>query len=114
MSIKTDEREKMTIAVIGGGAFGTSIAQVAARCGHTVKMYARNQEVVESINTKHINPHYLSEFTLLDTITATSSVEEVFKDTDFVVLALPTQLVMHPLFIMRICLYIHIVRFHLG
>lgn len=45
-----------TIAVIGGGAFGTAMATIAARSGHDVVLYVRNEEQCVSINEKHINP----------------------------------------------------------
>ena len=69
------------------------MAQVAARCGNRVRIYARNAEVVQTINSHHINPHYLPEFELSELISATTSVEEALKDAHFVILALPTQLV---------------------
>jgi glycerol-3-phosphate dehydrogenase len=81
------------ITVIGAGAFGTALAQTAARNGNKVTMYARNQEVVDKVNNEHINPHYLSEFELSSLISATSSVEEAIRGADFVILAIPTQLV---------------------
>ncbi len=87
------QQPSLNIAVIGGGAFGTALAQVASRNNHNVRIYARNTEVVEKINTHHINPHYLSEFELSPLITATTSVEEALTDVSFVILALPTQLV---------------------
>jgi glycerol-3-phosphate dehydrogenase (NAD(P)+) len=70
-----------------------SLAQVAARCGNRVKIYARNEDVVEMINSNHINPHYLSEYELSDLITASTSVQEVLEGANFAILALPTQLV---------------------
>ena len=85
--------DRKVIAVIGAGAFGTALAQIAARCGNHVKIYARNEEVVESINTRHINPHYLSEFELSESISATTSVKEALDGSDFAILAIPTQLV---------------------
>jgi glycerol-3-phosphate dehydrogenase len=85
--------DRKVIAVIGAGAFGTALAQIAARCGNHVKIYARNEEVVEAINTRHINPHYLSEFELSESISATTSVKEALDGADFAILAIPTQLV---------------------
>lgn len=44
------------ICVLGAGAFGTAMATAAARNGHEVVIYARDQAVVDSINNDHINP----------------------------------------------------------
>lgn len=82
-----------SVAVIGAGSFGTAMAQVVAKCGHFARIYARKEEVVTSINENHINPHYLSEFTLSDKITATSNLEEALDGVSFAILAIPTQLV---------------------
>lgn len=82
-----------SVAVIGAGAFGTAMAQVVANCGHYARIFARKEEVVKSINENHINPHYLSEFTLSENITATSSLLEALDGVSFVILAIPTQLV---------------------
>lgn len=83
----------LNVAVIGAGAFGTAVAEVAARNGNKVKIHARKQEVVDSINNQHVNPHYLSEFVLNENISACISVEEALEGCELLVLALPTQLV---------------------
>lgn len=84
---------KKTISVIGAGSFGTALAEIAARAGNIVKLYARNKEVVECINNNHRNPHYLSEFELSSNIVAIDNVTEALMNVDFVILAIPTQLV---------------------
>lgn len=69
------------------------MAEIAARNGNNVKIYARKHEVVDAINSQHVNPHYLSEFTLSSNVTACSSVEEAFNNCELLILAIPTQLV---------------------
>lgn len=81
------------IAVIGAGAFGTAMAQVSANCDNPVRIFARNTDVVNSINNEHINPKYLSEFKLNPLITATTSITEALDGVAFAILAIPTQLV---------------------
>jgi glycerol-3-phosphate dehydrogenase (NAD(P)+) len=63
----------MKIGVIGGGAWGTALAQVAARGGEPVLLWAREPDVVEGINTGHKNARFLSGITLPETIVATGS-----------------------------------------
>lgn len=48
-----------TAGVIGGGAWGTALAQVCARAGLEVILWAREPEVVEAINTVHENTPFL-------------------------------------------------------
>src|SRR5215469_9495613 len=58
------------IAVIGGGAWGTALASVAAQNGHAVMLWAREPEVVESINSKHENAVFLPDIPLPTNISA--------------------------------------------
>ena len=52
----------MKIGVIGGGAWGTALAQVASSAGEDVLLWALEAEVVASINGAHENALYLPEF----------------------------------------------------
>jgi glycerol-3-phosphate dehydrogenase (NAD(P)+) len=67
----------MRIGVIGGGAWGTALAQVAAREGEPVLLWAREAEVVESINAAHENRLFLSGVALSPDIRATSSLGDL-------------------------------------
>ncbi len=59
-----------TAGVIGGGAWGTALAEVCARAGLAVTLWAREAEVVEAINARHENPLFLPGVTLHDAVTA--------------------------------------------
>lgn len=43
------------VTVLGGGAWGTALALHCARKGHDVLIWAREQDVVDSINMQHEN-----------------------------------------------------------
>ena len=60
----------MTIGVIGGGAWGTALAQVAGESGD-VLLWAREPEVVEAINRSHENSLFLPGAALSPRIGAT-------------------------------------------
>lgn len=60
----------MKIGVIGGGAWGTALAQVAAR-GGPVMLWARESDVVDSINGAHENAMFLAGIPLSEAIRAT-------------------------------------------
>ncbi len=49
------------IAVIGGGAWGTALADLLVRKGglESVTLWAREPEVVEHVNRDHLNPVFL-------------------------------------------------------
>lgn len=67
----------MRIGVIGGGAWGTALAQVAARDGLPVTLWAREPEVVESVNTAHENRHFLAGVPLSESIRATGELADL-------------------------------------
>jgi len=60
----------MKLGVIGGGAWGTALAQVAAVGGETL-LWAREPEVVEAINATHENSLFLKGVPLNERIRAT-------------------------------------------
>jgi glycerol-3-phosphate dehydrogenase (NAD(P)+) len=67
----------MRIGVIGGGAWGTALAQVAARGGAPVTLWAREPEVVEAVNALHENTVFLAGVPLSPSIRATASLGDL-------------------------------------
>jgi len=67
----------MRIGVIGGGAWGTALASVAARDGEPVLLWAREPEVVEAINASHENPLFLAGVPLPRSIQATGTIGDL-------------------------------------
>ena len=68
------------------------MATCAARNGHDVVMYVRDEAQAASINTKHINSKYLSDFTLLPNITASTNLVDANKSASLFMHCLPCQL----------------------
>jgi glycerol-3-phosphate dehydrogenase (NAD(P)+) len=64
------------ITVIGGGAWGTALAQIAANAGREVLLWAREEEVVESVNSSHENRAFLPGIALNPSIRATNDLGE--------------------------------------
>ncbi|WP_404335825.1 NAD(P)H-dependent glycerol-3-phosphate dehydrogenase [Sphingomonas sp. MMS12-HWE2-04] len=67
----------MKIGVIGGGAWGTALAQVAARDGEPVLLWAREPDVVDSINAGHENRAFLAGVPLAELIRATGNLADL-------------------------------------
>jgi glycerol-3-phosphate dehydrogenase (NAD(P)+) len=65
------------IGVIGGGAWGTALAQVAAARGHDTLLWAREPEVVAAVNETHENALFLSGIPLSHSIRATGDLAEL-------------------------------------
>ena len=62
-----------TVAVLGAGAWGTALAQVAAAAGRSVLIWAREPEVVEAINEGHENTLFLPGAALTPGVRATGA-----------------------------------------
>jgi glycerol-3-phosphate dehydrogenase (NAD(P)+) len=77
----------MTIGVIGGGAWGTALAQVMAAGGEDVLLWAREADVVTSINQAHENVSFLKGVPLSHAITATGSLAALAKSSALLVVA---------------------------
>lgn len=77
-------------AVIGGGAWGTAIADRLARNGHRTLVWAREEDVVASINAVHRNDRFLEGASLHPALRATSSMEAALADATLVVHAAPS------------------------
>jgi glycerol-3-phosphate dehydrogenase (NAD(P)+) len=67
----------MKVGVIGGGAWGTALAQVAAANGDEVLLWAREAEVVQSINAGHENAAFLPGIRLGSTVRATGDLDDL-------------------------------------
>ena len=65
------------LAVIGGGAWGTALAQVAAQGGRETMLWALEDDVVTAVNRIHENPVYLKGIKLDPTIRATSNFSDL-------------------------------------
>jgi glycerol-3-phosphate dehydrogenase (NAD(P)+) len=75
----------MRIGVIGAGAWGTALAQVAASGGEKVQLWAREPEVVESVNRAHENTVFLKGVPLADSIRATGDLDDLDQCDAFLV-----------------------------
>jgi glycerol-3-phosphate dehydrogenase (NAD(P)+) len=76
-----------TVVVIGGGAWGTALAQAAATAGRSVTLVVRDVAQVDEINRDRTNTRYLGSQRLHDAIVAGTDTDAA----DFVILAVPAQ-----------------------
>jgi glycerol-3-phosphate dehydrogenase (NAD(P)+) len=76
--------------VIGGGAWGTALAQVCARAGLETVLWAREPEVVESVNARHENSLFLPGVALEPQVRATGDFADL-ADRDLVLAVAPAQ-----------------------
>jgi len=76
-----------SVAVIGGGAWGTALAQAAVMAGRRVTLVVRSTEKAAAINASSSNDAALPGQKLLSGLTAASE----FTGGDIVILAVPAQ-----------------------
>ena len=79
-----------SVSVIGGGAWGTALAQMLAAFGRLTRIWALEEEVVTAINSRHCNDIYLPNVTLNTKVKATSNLAEAVE-TDVLLLVAPAQ-----------------------
>jgi glycerol-3-phosphate dehydrogenase (NAD(P)+) len=79
-----------TAGVIGGGAWGTALAQVCARAGLETVLWAREGEVVEAVNDRHENSLFLPGVTLEPEVRATGAFADLAA-ADLVLAVAPAQ-----------------------
>lgn len=79
------------IAIIGAGAFGSSLACVARRAGSDAVVWARDPAIAESIDTGQGNPVYLPDIPLEPGIAATTDMARALDGADAVLLVVPSQ-----------------------
>jgi len=80
----------MRIGVIGGGAWGTALAQVAAADGEPVLLWAREHTVVTAINLAHENTHFLPGIALSPSVRATEAIGDLGA-CDAILVVVPAQ-----------------------
>ncbi|MFW6014887.1 MAG: NAD(P)H-dependent glycerol-3-phosphate dehydrogenase [bacterium] len=81
---------KDKITILGGGSWGTAIAQLLAKNGHQVMIYDREEKIINSIKQKHINIGYFPEYTLSDKLMATNDLNKAVSFGDIVFMSVPT------------------------
>ncbi len=76
--------------MIGAGAWGTALAQVAAKAGRSVTLWARESEVVASVNGSHENTTFLPGIALDESLRATADLKEAAA-ADAILMVTPAQ-----------------------
>jgi len=81
----------LDVTVLGAGSWGTALTHLLARQGHRVRLWAREDEVVEGINRGRKNPLFLSEADLPEGVTATGDLGAAVQGAEMVLVVIPSQ-----------------------
>jgi len=87
---KKSMRIKKPIAVVGGGSFGTALANLLASNQHPVRLWMRDVQQAQAINEHRQNPRYLKGVPVLESVLATTDLAAVLAECDLVFVALPS------------------------
>ena len=79
-----------SIAILGAGGWGTALAVHLARVGHDVRLWARDDKLVEEMRARRINSRYLPDLELPDRVTPESRYEAALDGAKLVVFAVPS------------------------
>ncbi len=77
-------------SIIGAGSWGTALAVVLARQGRPVKLWAHEDEVVESIRSRRENEVFLPGVMLPPSIAATNDLQEALTGAVIVLTVMPS------------------------
>jgi glycerol-3-phosphate dehydrogenase (NAD(P)+) len=79
------------VGVVGAGAWGTALADLLARNGHPVTLWAHEADVAASVNRDHENRRFLAGARLSPLVRATTDLGEAVGDASLICLATPSQ-----------------------
>ena len=89
-SVAVDRKTALRITVLGGGSFGTAMANTAVRNGCDTMIWIRDEATAKEINETHINRRYLPVFRLEQDLRAVSDLETAVRDRDIILVAIPS------------------------
>ena len=88
--VAVDHKTALRVTVLGGGSFGTAMANTAVRNGCDTMIWIRDEGIAAEINATHINQRYLPDFLLETGLRAESNLEKAVRDRDIILVAIPS------------------------
>lgn len=79
------------IAVLGGGSFGTAIANMISANGHDVTLWMRDRDNVEQCARLHENVNYMPGYRLDDNLKFSSDLEQTLQGCQVVFFSVPSK-----------------------
>lgn len=82
--------EVTKVAVLGGGSFGTIIANMVAENGFQVSHWMRDQQRVDEIIATRENSRYLPGYTLAESLAPTTDMQRALEGAQMVIVSIPS------------------------
>ncbi len=92
-TIKDEMKTARRVTVLGGGSFGTVLANILAENGHTVWLWMRDRDRVEQVAQSRENAAYLPGYRLHDALQVTAEMAACLPDSEIVFVSVPSQTV---------------------
>ena len=83
----------MKVTVIGGGSWGSALARILGDNSNDVIIYEYSIDIVNEINNYHTNKTKLPVGTLPLNVSATNNLADSLKESNVVVIAVPTKVI---------------------
>jgi len=81
----------MHLALLGSGSWATALAKLLTDNGHTISWWVRHQEIIDHINKRHHNPHYLSSvYFNPDQLRMSVNFREIVQQSNCIIIAVPS------------------------
>jgi glycerol-3-phosphate dehydrogenase (NAD(P)+) len=81
---------RVKVAVLGGGSFGTAIANIIAHNNHNTSLWMRDPERALACGQARENINYLPGYRLHDELHITADLEKAVSDCDLVFVSIPS------------------------
>ena len=81
---------RLTVAVLGGGSFGTAIANIIAQNAHNTFLWMRSAERALECEQARENIHYLPGYKLAENLKITSDIAEAVSQSDLIFVSIPS------------------------
>lgn len=82
--------EQQPVAVLGGGSFGTAIANLLAENGQHVRQWMRDPQQAEAMRNNRENPRYLKGVKLHAGVEPVTDLAQTLQDCELIFVALPS------------------------
>ena len=82
--------DQKIVTVLGGGSFGTVLANTLASNGHRTRLWMRNSEDAARTQETRVNGKYLPDYPLHENLTIGSDLIEASTDSELVLFSVPS------------------------
>lgn len=93
VSINTADKANLRLVFLGGGSFGTAMANLAAKNGCDTTLWVRDRRAVKAMQKGRINKKYLPNHRLDDRLKFSYDLKAAVKDKDIIFVATPSSAV---------------------